>query len=109
MQATTYKMSAASLETMPPEIGMPRFAKGRIFIRVFPKNEAEAVWFEYLHALMRASPKYQQSTKAKLEKYCRQQFDVTVESFRYCWREAIEHSKACWNKQGRRRRKNDSD
>jgi hypothetical protein len=106
MAATNYEIFAASLAIMQPEMGVALFAEGRISTSLFPKDEAERACFEYIVAHMLASPNWQQSTKAELERDCRSQFNVTVGSFDECWREAIKASGACWNQQGRRSRKN---
>ena len=55
---------------------VPRFRSVRLqetfgsYFHIFPKDKAERACFEYLVALMLASPNYQQTTKAKLERYC---------------------------------------
>jgi hypothetical protein len=106
MEAINYSISALSLATMRPEFGVADFAETRREPRTFPKDKAERETYQYLLRLMQASPYHQRFTKAELEKDCRWQFGVTVESFeKYCWPEAIKISGACWDRPGRRPRR----
>ena len=98
-------LSAVSLATSPPEIGTPDFTELRPLIRPFPKDPGERGWYQYLLEQMQATPDRHRATKPELMKTCRLQFGVTVESFEYCWREAIKASGARWDQPGRRPRK----
>ena len=98
-------LSAVSLATSPPEIGTPDFTELRPLIRPFPKDAGERDCYRYLLEQMQATPDRPRGTKAELEKTCRRRFHVTVESFEYCWREAIKASGARWDQRGRRPRK----
>ncbi len=79
--------------------------------RRFPEDDKERACYQYLLALMQASPDYRRFTraelnrftKAELRKYCRREFGVTRGSFdEYCWPEAIKASGANWDEPGRR-------
>ena len=98
------KLYAADLQTGKPEVAAPDLTERRIETRLFPESEAERNCYRYLLQQMQASPNYPRGTKAELERECRRRFHVTVESFDYCWREAIKVSGACWDQPGRRRR-----
>ncbi len=103
--STAIRLAAAALEIgrpeSPLEIGSPDFTELHHIFRAFPKNEAERHCYRFLLEQMRAAPDRHAMTKDELEKICRRRFRVTVESFDYCWREAIKASGARWNKQGR--------
>ena len=97
-------LSAVSLATSPPEIGTPDFTELRPLIRPFPKDAGERGCYRYLLEQMQATPDRPRGTKAELKKTCRRRFGVIVESFEYCWREAIKASGARWDQPGRRPR-----
>jgi len=101
-------VSARSLLTGPPEFGMPDLTEHRIVIRSFPKNSAERDCYRYLLGEMQAMPNRAPRTRAEFKTICRRQFRVTVESFDYCWREAIKVAAARWDQAGRRPRKKNS-
>jgi hypothetical protein len=94
-------LSPLSLETGPPELGTPDFTEIRSVPRSFPKDAGERACYRYLLEQMQATPDRPHGTKAEFEKICRQRFDVRVESFDYCWREAIKVSRARWDQPGR--------
>jgi hypothetical protein len=98
-------LSAVTLATSQPEIGTPDFTELRALIRPFPKDAGERDCYRYLLEQMQATPDRPRGTKAELEKTCRRRFGVIVESFEYCWREAIKASGARWDQRGRRPRK----
>ena len=106
MQATKSSifLSAVSLETGAPELGTPDFTELRILTRPFPKDAGERDCYRYLVEQMQASPNRPRGTKAELKKTCRARFHVTVESFQYCWSEAIKVTCARWDQPGRRPR-----
>jgi hypothetical protein len=85
-------LSPVSLEVGGPEIGAPDLAEFRIDIRPFPKDAAERDCYRYLLEQMQATPGHPRATKGEFEKTCRRRFHVTLDSFEYCWREAIEAS-----------------
>jgi hypothetical protein len=97
-------LSAVSLETGAPELAMSDLTEFRTFIRPFPKDEAERDCYQYLLEQMRATPDRPLGPKVDFENSCRRQFRVTVDSFQYCWRQAIELTGACWDQPGRRPR-----
>jgi hypothetical protein len=96
--------SAVSLETGGPELGAPDLTELRTDIRPFPKDAAERDCYRYLLEQMQATPDRPRATKGELKKTCRRRFHVTVDSFEYCWREAIKASGARWDQPGRRPR-----
>jgi hypothetical protein len=96
--------SPVSLETGGPEIGAPDLTELRTVIRQFPKDATERDCYRYLLKQMQATPDRPRATKAELKKTCRRRFHVTVDSFEYCWREAIKASGARWAQPGRRPR-----
>jgi hypothetical protein len=95
-------LSAVSLATSPPELGTADLTELRILIRPFPKDAGERRCYRYLLEQMQASLDRPRGTKAEFEKTCRSRFHVTVESFDYCWREAIKVTGARWDQHGRR-------
>ena len=106
MPATTppISLSAVSLETGVAELGTVDFTEIRTVPRPFPKDGGERGCYQYLLEQMQATPDRPRGTKPELEKTCRRQFDVTVDSFEYCWREAIKVTGARWDQPGRRPR-----
>ena len=96
-----HKLFALSLETGPPELGTPDFTEIRNVPRPFPKDAGERDCYRYLLEEMRATPDCRPRRKAEFEKICRDRFRVTVDSFEYCWREAIKVSGARWDQPGR--------
>jgi hypothetical protein len=98
------KLIPISLETAAPEIGAPDLTELRVIIRPFPKDTAERRCYRYLLQQMQAAPDPPATTKAEFETTCRRQYHVTVESFDYCWREAIKATGAQWDQPGRRSR-----
>jgi hypothetical protein len=101
---TTISLSAASLVTGAPELGVPDLTEFRIVIRPFPKDAGERDCYRYLLEQMQATPKRARETKAGFEDTCRSRFHVTADSFGYCWREAIKLTGAHWAQPGRRPR-----
>lgn len=97
-------VAAATLETGAPELGMVDLTELRNVPRPFPKDDGERDCYRYLVEQMQASPNRPRGTKAECEKTCRSRFHVTLESFRYCWREAIKVTCARWDQRGRRPR-----
>ena len=85
-----------------PQIGTPDLTEHRIIIRSFPKDTGERHCYQYLLEQMRSTPDRPRWTKAEIEKTCRRRFHVTVDSFDYCWREAIKVTGARWDQPGRR-------
>ena len=94
--------SAVSLKTRAPEIGTADFTEIRNVPRPFPKDAGERRCYQYLLHRMQASPDHPFGTKAECKGACRRRFLVTVDSFEYCWREAIKATGARWNQPGRR-------
>jgi hypothetical protein len=94
-------LSAVSLETGAAELGTPDLTEFRKVLRPFPKDAEERDCYRYLLEQMQATPDRPHGTKAEFEKICRQRFHVMVESFDYCWREAIKVSRARWDQPGR--------
>ena len=98
-------LSPLSLVTGPPELGTPDLTEIRnVPPRPFPKDAGERDCYRYLLRQMQASPDRPHGTKTEIEKYCRGRFRVRLESFRYCWREAIKVTRARWNQPGRPRK-----
>ena len=95
-------VSPVSLETGAPEIGRPDFTEIRNVPRPFPKDAGERDCYRYLLGEMQATPDRPHGRKAEFEKYCREHFRVRVDSFEYCWREAIMVTGARWDQPGRR-------
>jgi hypothetical protein len=94
-------LNAVSFETRAPELGKPDLTEIRNVPRPFPKDARERECYRYLLEQMRAAPDGPNETKAKFENYCRQHFHITVDSFEYCWREAIKVTCARWDQPGR--------
>jgi hypothetical protein len=90
-----------SLETGAPDLCTPDFAEVRNVPRRFPKDGGERDCYRYLLRQMQASPDRPHGTKTEIEKYCREHFHVTVDSFEYCWRDAIKATGARWDQPGR--------
>lgn len=90
-------ISAAGLETAAPAVSTPDLTEHR-------KDAGERDCYQYLLDQMQATPDRPRRTKAEFEKACRRRFHVKVESFNYCWREAIKVTGARWDKPGRRPR-----
>ena len=99
---TVIALTAVSLEVGPPEFGKPDLTELRILIRPFPKDVGERGCYRYLLEQMQATPDRPRGTKPELERTCRSLFHVTVDSFEYCWREAIKVTGARWDQPGRR-------
>jgi len=107
--AANLSICAVNLETPPPVIGAAEFAEERHSTTRFPKDEAQRKRYQFLVPLMLASRDHQTHRKKDLMADCKRKFDVTIESFRTCWREAIRATGARWAKPGRRpRKKNES-
>jgi hypothetical protein len=105
MSATTIpstSLSPVGLETGAPEFGPSDLTEFRTVIRPFPKDEAERDCYQYLLKQMQAAPDRPPAPKVEFENDCRWRFDVTAESFEYCWREAIKATGANWDQPGRR-------
>jgi hypothetical protein len=99
-----HKLSAVNLTAGAPVLGTPEFTEIRIIRRPFPKDEGERACYGFLVTEMQATPDHPPGTKAEFKKTCRRRFHVTVDSFDYCWREAIKVTGARWDKPGRRPR-----
>jgi hypothetical protein len=97
-------LSAVSLQTGAPKVGTPDLTEVRILIRPFPKDARERDCYQYLLKPMQATSDRPRGTKAEFKQICRRRFHVTVDSFEYCWREAILASGASWDQPGRRPR-----
>src|SRR5688572_7825990 len=97
-------LSAANLGPSSPELGTPDLTEHRISIRSFPRDTAESDCYRYLLEQMQAAPDRPRTTRAQLEMVCRRRFHVTVETFDYCWHDAIKATGARWNRPGRRPR-----
>jgi hypothetical protein len=97
-------LSKAGLETAAPELDAPDLTEFRTRITPFPKDAGERGCYQYLLDQMQATPDRPRRTKAEFEKACRRRFHVKVDSFDYCWREAIKVTGARWDKPGRRPR-----
>jgi hypothetical protein len=97
-------LATAGLETAAPELDAPDLTELRTFIRPFPRDAGERDCYQYLVEQMQASPDCPRGTKPEFEKTCRRRFHVTVDSFDYCWREAIKVTGALWDQPGRRPR-----
>jgi hypothetical protein len=97
-------LSTVGLATDAPELGTPDLTELRTLIRPFPKNAGERGCYQYLLAQMQATPDRPPVTKAGFKKNCQRRFHVTLESFEYCWREAIKVTGARWDRPGRRPR-----
>jgi hypothetical protein len=104
MPTTKPSISPVSLETGGPEFSAPDLTELRTTIRPFPEDAAERDCYRYLLKQMQATPDRPRATKAELKKTCRRRFRITVDSFDYCWREAIKASGARWAQPGRRPR-----
>jgi hypothetical protein len=90
------------LETGPPELGTPDFTEIRhVSPRPFPKDAGERDCYRYLLGQMQVSPDRPHAMKTEIKKYCREHFDVTVDSFEYCWRDANKATGARWDRPGR--------
>jgi hypothetical protein len=95
-------LSAVSLVTGAPVIGTPDLTELRTLIRPFPKDPGERGCYQYLLEQMHSTSDRPRRTKAEFEKTCRRRFHVTVDSFNYCWREAIKVTGTRWDQPGRR-------
>src|SRR5262245_21944611 len=106
MPATTPPMSlsAESLKAGAPKVGTPDLTELRILVRRFPKDPRERYCYQYLLKQMQATPDRPRGTKAEFKQFCRRRFHVTVDSFEYCWHQAILASGARWDQPGRRPR-----
>lgn len=101
---TVHRLTGVNLEVGPPEFGKPDLTELRTLTRPFPKDVGERGCYRYLLEQMQATPDRPRGTKAELEERCRRLFHVTVESFDFCWREAIKVTGARWDQPGRRPR-----
>ena len=90
-----------NLEPGSPEFFTADFTEVRNVPRPFPKDGKERACYQYLLEQMQATPDRARRTKAEFKMTCRQRFRVTVESFEYCWREAIKATGARWDQPGR--------
>jgi hypothetical protein len=93
-----------SLQTGAAELGAADFTEVRNVPRPFPKDARERNCYRYLLEQMQAAPDLPHRTKDEVEEICRDRFHVTVDSFNYCWREAIKVTGAPWDQPGRPRR-----
>jgi hypothetical protein len=96
-------LSAVTLDTGAFELGTADFAEVRNVPRPFPKDARERDCYRYLLEQMQATPDLPHPTKDEVEKICRERFGVRVDSFNYCWREAIRVTGARWDQPGRPR------
>lgn len=103
MSATTppIDLFPVSFETGAPDLCVADFAEVRNVPRSFPKDSAERDCYRYLLGEMQAKPDRAPGTKTEIENYCRERFRVRVDSFQYCWREAIMVTGARWDQPGR--------
>jgi hypothetical protein len=69
--------------------------------KVIPQGRSGARLLSILAGEMQATPDRPHGTKTEIENYCRKRFRVTVDSFQYCWREAIMVTGAHWDQPGR--------
>jgi hypothetical protein len=83
-----------------PELGTADFTELRKVLRPFPKDAGRDC-YHHLVEQMQATPDRPHRRKAEFEEFCRRRFHVTVESFDYCWREAIKVTGARWDQPGR--------
>jgi hypothetical protein len=90
-----------SLKAGAPVLGTPDLTENRIVLRPFPKDAGERDCYRYLLEQMQAPPDLPRRTKDEVEGTCRERFHVTVDSFNYCWREAIKVTGAPWDQPGR--------
>jgi hypothetical protein len=97
-------LSAVSLAVGSPILGTPDLTELRILTRPFPKDGGERACYQYLLGQMQAAPARPRRRKSEFEMTCRRRFRVTVESFDYCWHEAIKVTGARWDQPGRPRR-----
>jgi hypothetical protein len=97
-------LSPVGLEIRAPELGPPDFTELRNIPRPFPKDAGERECYRYLLQQMQATPDRPHRRKAEFKENCRRRFSVTVETFDYCWREAIKVTGARWDQPGRRPR-----
>jgi hypothetical protein len=95
-------LPTVGLETGTPELGPSDLTEFRTFTRPFPKDARERDCYQFLLEQMQAEPDRPRGKKAEFEDTCRWRFRVNVESFEYCWREAIKITGACWDQPGRR-------
>jgi hypothetical protein len=95
-------LSPVSLEKGAPELGTPDLTEFRTVIRPFPKDAAERDCYQHLLEQMQATPDRAPGPKVDFEDSCRWRFRLSVDSFEYCWREAIKITGACWDRPGRR-------
>jgi hypothetical protein len=103
-QKPSITLSAVSPVTGAPVLGTPDLAERRKIIRLFPKDPGERDCYRFLLEQMHSTSDRRRPTKAEFEKTCRRRFHVTVDSFDYCWREAIKLTGARWDQPGRRPR-----
>jgi hypothetical protein len=106
MQAAQASISLfpLSLKAGAAVLGTPGLTENRIVLRPFPKDAGERDCYRYLLEQMQAAPDLPHRAKDEVEGTCRERFDVTVDSFNYCWREAIKVTGARWDRPGRPRR-----
>ena len=97
-----FSLSPVCLKTGAPELGTADLTELRTLIRPFPKDAGERDCYQYLLEQMQSTPDRPRGTKAEFKKTCRRRFHVTVDSFDYCWREAIKVAGARWDQPGRR-------
>jgi hypothetical protein len=93
-----------SLKTGAAVLCTPDLTENRIVLRPFPKDAGERNCYRYLMEQMQATLDLPHRTKDEVERTCRERFHVTVDSFNYCWREAIQVTGARWDQPGRPRR-----
>jgi hypothetical protein len=90
-----------NLEPGSPEFFTADFTEVRNVPRPFPKDAGERDCYRYLLVKMQASLDRPHGAKTEIKNHCRGHFHVTVESFEYCWREAIKATGARWDQPGR--------
>jgi|SRR5664279_1211162 hypothetical protein len=95
-------LSTVSLETGAPQFGPSDLTEFRNIPRPFPKNAGERDCYQYLLEQMQATPDRPPGRKVEFANNCRRRFHVNVDSFEYCWREAIKVTGARWDQPGRR-------
>jgi len=100
----TRHLSAESFATGAPSFDAADLTERRRVERPFLKDTGERDCYRYLLEQMEHSPDHPPALKGEFEGECRRRFQVTVNSFEYCWREAIKVSGAFWDQPGRRSR-----
>jgi hypothetical protein len=99
-----HHLSSADLAIGAPSVDTADLTERRRVERLFPKDTRERDCYRYLLEQMERSPDRPPTVKGEFEEECRRRYQVTLNSFEYCWREAIKVSGAFWDQPGRRSR-----